>query len=68
MKNKKSITLLVGEGNELTSAVCECLANEGIAAMVRQKPNEIVGADEQVKQLRGEAGKDLFFNGWTLLF
>ena len=69
MKNSKpTISLLVGEGDELTKEICECLAKEGITAIVRQKAETKSPTDELVRQLRGEAGKDLFFNGWKLLF
>lgn len=66
--NKQTISFLVGEGDELTKEICECLAKEGITAIVRQKTEVKSPTDELISQLRGEAGKDLFFNGWKLLF
>ncbi|RIV17823.1 hypothetical protein DYU11_30575 [Fibrisoma montanum] len=68
-KKEEAVGLLVGNGDAVTKQICQALAKEGITALVRQKDTDgVLPADEQVRQLAGEPGKDLFFNGWKLLF
>ncbi len=56
----------------MTKEVCQQLAEEGITAIVREKKpvvdEPVSDVNDMLRQLRGEPGKDLFFNGWKLLF
>ncbi|OIN55901.1 hypothetical protein [Arsenicibacter rosenii] len=70
--NKPCVGLLAGKGSAITKEVCQQLAEEGITAIVREKKTGIdepaTQTNDVLRQLRGEPGKDLFFNGWKLLF
>ncbi len=69
MKNHtETIGLLLGKGDATTQDICRCLAKEGISAIV--KANDAVAAepDDTHQPWSGQPGKDLFFNGWKLLF
>ncbi|MCK8492953.1 MULTISPECIES: hypothetical protein [Spirosoma] len=69
MKNdKEAIGLMIGEGNTATKDICRLLAKEGITALVKQKEASTPEVDDMPKQWSGQPGKDLFFNGWKLLF
>ncbi|WP_338875358.1 hypothetical protein WBJ53_07025 [Spirosoma sp. SC4-14] len=66
--DNETIGLLVGKGDATTKDICRSLAKEGITALVKQKETILTETDEPPKQWSGQPGKDLFFNGWKLLF
>ncbi len=69
MKTKdETIGLLVGNACATTKDICRSLAKEGISAIVVQKEVKSSEGDEDDKHWSGQPGKDLFFNGWKLLF
>ena len=72
MKNKKeTVGLVAGNANENTKDMCRLLAKEGISALVMQKEWKEVSepeTEEVSQNWSGQPGKDLFFNGWKLLF
>lgn len=69
-KDTETIGLLIGTGDATTKEICRCLAQEGISALVKEK--EVVDrphdSDDASRPWSGQPGKDLFFNGWKLLF
>jgi hypothetical protein len=68
MKNhEETVGILVGKCDANTHEICRSLAKEGISAIVKQKEGP-VEADDAPRQWSGQPGKDLFFNGWKLLF
>lgn len=72
MKDKKAtIGLVSASSAQVQSAreLCSELAQQGISAIVKTK-GEVLPQDdnEHVRQLTGQPGQDLFFNGWKLLF
>ncbi len=68
MKNhEETVGLLSGKGDATTHEICRSLAKEGISAIVKQKEGH-AEADDAPRQWSGQPGKDLFFNGWKLLF
>jgi len=66
--DNETIGLLLGNGDATTKDICRSLAKEGISAIVKQKETVLTEADELPKHWSGQPGKDLFFNGWKLLF
>lgn len=69
MKNKEeTIGITIGKCDAHTKDICRLLAKEGISAVVRQKEGPTAEADDAPRQWSGQPGKDLFFNGWKLLF
>lgn len=66
--SEETIGLLVGKGDAATKDICRCLAKEGITAIVKQKEAAPVDAEDAAQHWSGQPGKDLFFNGWKLLF
>ena len=64
-----TICLLTGTPTAEARRLCEELAQQGISAIVNVKSEPAANAtNEQIRQLTGQPGQDLFFNGWTLLF
>ncbi|MBD2700992.1 hypothetical protein IC229_10125 [Spirosoma sp. BT702] len=71
MKTKEeTVGLVAGKATNATKDICRLLAKEGISAIVVQKDEHPVTVEETVieQQWSGQPGKDLFFNGWKLLF
>ncbi len=70
MKNKiTTIGLLSGTPTPAAQQLCNELAGQGISAIVKSIPESAPHRNnEQVRQLTGQPGHDLFFNGWKLLF
>jgi len=73
MKTNETIGLVAGNPTSTTKAICRSLAEKGISAIVVQKEGRTLDADDETlaadnKQWSGQPGKDLFFNGWKLLF
>lgn len=70
MKNPNpAIGLVSGTLTPAAKLLCEELAQQGISAIVKSKPEATTTASsEHIRQLTGQAGQDLFFNGWKLLF
>lgn len=69
--NEETIGLVVGKATATTKDICRSLAKEGISAIVVQKESSVEAIEERVSenhQWSGQPGKDLFFNGWKLLF
>ena len=66
--DNKTIGLLLGNGDATTKEICRSLAKEGITAIVKQKETTTPETDDATKHWSGQPGKDLFFNGWKLLF
>lgn len=66
--NNETIGLMIGKGNAATQDICRSLAKEGINALVKQKETTVSEPDEAARHWSGQPGKDLFFNGWKLLF
>ena len=68
----KSVCLLSGRSNSTMRDISEALAREGLTAIVRQKEGSGVGIENDPEMVgshwSGQPGKDLFFNGWKLLF
>ncbi len=72
-KQDTSVGLLVGKNDPTTRSICQALANEGITVIVKQKEGGVAKQEETesetpVSHWSGQPGKDLFFNGWKLLF
>lgn len=68
MKNiKPTIGLVSGTPTPTAKQLCEELAQQGISVMVKAKTEPVV-VNEQLRQLAGQPGQDLFFNSWKLLF
>ncbi|AQG77912.1 hypothetical protein [Spirosoma montaniterrae] len=66
--NEQPIGLMLGNGNETTKDICRSLAKNGVSAIVIQKEGSAITDVEPPRQWSGQPGKDLFFNGWKLLF
>lgn len=66
--DNETIGLLIGKADAATKDICRSLAKEGISAIVKQKETGTTEPDDVSKQWSGQPGKDLFFNGWKLLF
>ncbi|GAB3960780.1 hypothetical protein GCM10028805_58800 [Spirosoma harenae] len=69
--NDATIGLVAGKATNTTKDICRSLAEKGISAIVVQKEvsteaDESLSADS--RNWSGQPGKDLFFNGWKLLF
>lgn len=74
MKQSDEITgVVVGKTNPATKDICRLLAQKGISTVVVPKEvtlpdsNEPDSVFDQV-HWSGQPGKDLFFNGWKLMF
>ncbi|GAB3693167.1 hypothetical protein GCM10027592_12750 [Spirosoma flavus] len=67
---EETIGLVAGKATNATKDICRLLAKEGISAIVVQKDEPTANIDETIseQQWSGQPGKDLFFNGWKLLF
>lgn len=69
MKNhEETVGIIVGKCDNNTKEICRSLAKEGITAIVKQKEVHASEADDAPRHWSGQPGKDLFFNGWKLLF
>ena len=66
--NEETIGLVAGNATDTTKDLCRLLAKKGISAIVVQKENNQPEAEESQHNWSGQPGKDLFFNGWKLLF
>ncbi|GAB2601307.1 hypothetical protein [Spirosoma areae] len=72
--NEKTVGFASGHVTENTKDICRSLAEKGISAVVVQKAVTLPVADEtsaattDQHHWSGQPGKDLFFNGWKLLF
>ncbi|WP_420147190.1 hypothetical protein [Spirosoma sp.] len=66
--NEETVGLIVGNATETTKDICRSLAKQGISAIVVQKEAVAEEAEDTSRQWSGQPGKDLFFNGWKLLF
>ena len=67
--NEETIGLVVGNATDATKDICRSLAKKGISALVVQKETSIIEVDDApAGHWSGQPGKDLFFNGWKLLF
>ena len=67
-KDNETIGLLIGKGDAATREICQCLAKEGIMALVKTKEIAPPDPDDAHRHWSGKPGEDLFFNGWKLLF
>lgn len=68
MKNTvPTVGLVSGSPTPAARLLSEELAQQGISAIVKTKADTPPHC-EQIRQLTGQAGQDLFFNGWKLLF
>ncbi|RYC71517.1 MULTISPECIES: hypothetical protein [Spirosoma] len=69
MKNEdNAVCLLAGKGDATAKDICRSLAKEGISAVVKQKESVPTETVDPIKHWSGQPGKDLFFNGWKLMF
>jgi len=70
MKNTTpTISLISGTPTEAAKQLCDELTQQGISVIIKSKPESVHHrTTEQVRQLTGQPGQDLFFNGWKLLF
>lgn len=66
--NEETIGLTVGNATTTTKDICRSLAERGISALVVQKEATPSEPDDAPRHWSGQPGKDLFFNGWKLLF
>ncbi len=66
--NEETIGLVSGHASETTKDICRSLAKNGISAIVVQKESTQHAVEESTNHWSGQPGKDLFFNGWKLLF
>lgn len=66
--NEETVGLIVGNVTPTTKGICRSLAENGISAIVVQKETSLIEADDTPRHWSGQPGKDLFFNGWKLLF
>jgi nitrogen fixation protein len=67
--NEETVGLMIGNGSTTTKDICRSLGKKGISAIVVQKKEEApIEAEETTQHWSGQPGKDLFFNGWKLLF
>lgn len=70
-QDNETIGLMMGKCDKTAESVCRSLAKEGISAIVRQKETAVAEpapAADDMRHWSGQPGKDLFFNGWKLLF
>lgn len=71
--NEETVGIVVGKTTETTKDICRLLAQKGISTVVVQKettssePEETPALADQ-RHWSGQPGKDLFFNGWKLMF
>ena len=69
--NEETVGVVIGKATESTKDICRMLAKQGISTLVVQKEASMSEADNTPKVTNhwsGQPGKDLFFNGWKLLF
>ena len=68
--NEETIGLVIGQATDTTKDICRLLAKKGISAIVVQKETVQPDVEETTdhQHWSGQPGKDLFFNGWKLLF
>lgn len=66
--NEETVGLVAGNATDTTKDICRSLAKKGISALVVQKEVSLPEADDAPRHWSGQPGKDLFFNGWKLLF
>ncbi|GAB2555337.1 hypothetical protein [Spirosoma aerophilum] len=68
--NDETIGLVSSNATETTKDICRSLAKKGISAIVVQKEGISHEVDEPADHHHwsGQPGKDLFFNGWKLMF
>jgi hypothetical protein len=68
--NEETIGLVSSHASETTKDICRSLAKKGISSIVVQKDTTQHEAQELADQHHwsGQPGKDLFFNGWKLMF
>jgi len=66
--NEETVGLLIGKGNAITRDICQSLGKKGISAIVVQKEAAAPEADDAPHHWSGQPDKDMFFNGWKLLF
>ena len=66
--NEETIGFIVGNVTDTTKDICRSLAGKGISAIVVQKEATPAETDDTSRHWSGQPGKDLFFNGWKLLF
>jgi isocitrate lyase len=67
--NDETIGLVSSNATETTKDICRSLAKKGISAIVVQKDSPSHDVEEpEHHQWSGQPGKDLFFNGWKLMF
>lgn len=72
-KQDESVGLLVGRNDPTMRSICQALASQGITAIVKQKEGSTAKQEGNESETigshwSGQPGKDLFFNGWKLLF
>jgi len=65
-----TIGVVIGHTTDITKDVCRSFARQGISTIVVQKESYTHDVEEAPEQNHwsGQPGKDLFFNGWKLLF
>lgn len=66
--NGETVGLVGGNATDTTKDICRLLAKKGISALVVQKEAGTSDTDSAPRHWSGQPGKDLFFNGWKLLF
>lgn len=68
--NEETIGLVSANATETTKEICRSLAKRGISTIVVQKENAQPDMEEPTEHHHwsGQPGKDLFFNGWKLMF
>ena len=71
--NEETAGVVIGKTTETTKDICRLLAQKGISTVVVQKETPSPESEETPvladhRQWSGQPGKDLFFNGWKLLF
>ena len=69
----ETVGVVIGKASPATTTICRMLAKEGISTLVVQKeatPPVSHNTDALTEQYgwSGQPGKDLFFNGWKLMF
>ncbi|MFD2935538.1 hypothetical protein [Spirosoma flavum] len=69
-KNEETVGLVIGNATDTTKEICRSLAKNGISAIVVQKESTQHEVEDTTDHHHwsGQPGKDLFFNGWKLLF
>lgn len=68
--NEETIGLVSSHATETTKEICRSLAKQGISTIVVQKDTTQQEMQESTDyhHWSGQPGKDLFFNGWKLMF